>query len=109
MKTAEVFYNKVLAGLLRENNDRTYSFIYEPNYLVDSSFPSISLTLPKPKVEFHSHHLFPFFFNLIAEGANLSLQSRYLKMDKRDYFSILCATACFDAIGPVTVKLVKSK
>jgi serine/threonine-protein kinase HipA len=109
MKTAEVFYNNKKAGVLIENDDRTYSFRYASDYLMDPHNPAISLTLPKQKEEFNSPYLFPFFFNLIAEGANLSLQSRYLKVDKRDSFSILCATACFDAIGPVTVKLIEPK
>lgn len=109
MKAAEVFYNNIKAGILIENDDRTYSFTYDSDYLIDPHNPEISLTLPKKKKEFNSPHLFPFFFNLIAEGANLSLQSRYLKVDKRDSFSILCATACFDAIGPVTVKLIEPK
>ena len=107
MRVAKVFYNSEEAGTLTEQNDRTFVFAYTDAYYHNADKPLISLTLPKSKQEFHSPHLFPFFFNLIAEGENLSLQSRYLKIDKRDYFGVLCATACYDPIGPVSVHLVE--
>jgi len=102
-----VLYNDEEAGTLTEQDDRTFLFVYTDTYYVNADRPMISLTLPKNRQLFHSQYLFPFFFNLIAEGANLSLQSRYLKIDKRDYFGILCATACYDPIGPVSVHLVE--
>ena len=107
MRKALVYYNNEEAGTLIENDDRTFVFSYTDIYFSNVNKPMISLTLPKTKQEYYSSQLFPFFFNLIAEGANLSLQSRYLKMDKRDYFGILCATACYDTIGAVTVKMVE--
>jgi len=106
MRSAEVFYNKVKAGMLTEHTNRSFTFRYNDAYFLDPVQPMISLTLPKSKQEYQSPHLFPFFFNLVAEGANLSLQSRYLKVDTQDYFSILCATAHTDTIGAVTVKLI---
>ncbi len=109
MREATVFYNNEAAGKLTEKDDRTFVFSYVQNYFENPEKPMISLTLPKNKKEFHSKYLFPFFFNLIAEGANLSLQSKYLKIDERDYFGLLCATACHDAIGPVSVKLNERK
>ena len=107
MRKAIVYYNKEAAGTLTEHNDRTFEFSYKEVYFTNTNKPMISLTLPKSKQNYKAEYLFPFFFNLIAEGANLSLQSRYLKIDKRDYFSVLCATACHDAIGAVTVKLIE--
>jgi serine/threonine-protein kinase HipA len=106
MRAAEVFYNKVKAGMLTAHSNRSFTFRYNDEYYLDPVQPMISLTLPKSKQEYQSPHLFPFFFNLIAEGANLSLQSRYLKIDTHDYFGILCATAHTDSIGAVTVKLI---
>ena len=41
---------------------------------------------------------------MIAEGANLAIQSRYLKIDERDILSLLEATAYSDSIGAITVK-----
>ena len=103
MRKAIVYYNKEEAGLLTELDDGSYVFRYHDAYFANPHKPMISLTLPKSRQEYHSAHLFPFFVNLLAEGANLSLQSKNFKLDKRDFFGLLCATARYDAIGPVTV------
>jgi serine/threonine-protein kinase HipA len=106
MRKAFVFHNKEKSGELIENDDRTFLFKYDETYFVDPHKKAISLTLPKTQREYYAPVLFPFFFNLIAEGANLSLQGHYLKIDKQDYFGILCATSQFDTIGSITVKLI---
>jgi serine/threonine-protein kinase HipA len=49
--------------------------------------------------------MFPFFSNLIAEGANLAIQTRYLNIDEKDILSLLEATAAFDTVGAVTIKM----
>lgn len=108
MRQAEVFYNGEKAGLLSETQDKNFLFQYSDQYFMNLKKPAISLTFPKNQQEFKSDTLFPFFYNLIAEGANLSLQSRYLKIDKQDFFGILCATTQYDAIGPVTLKALTS-
>ena len=105
MRQADVFYNEEKAGVLSESPDKKYRFRYSDSYFTNPEKPAISLTLPKNQQEYNSDTLFPFFYNLIAEGANLSLQSRYLKIDKQDFFGILCATTEYDAIGPVTLKV----
>ena len=104
MRQAEVFYNGEKAGMLSETSDKKFCFRYADQYFVSPEKTAISLTLPKIQQEYNSDTLFPFFYNLIAEGANLSLQSKYLKIDKQDFFGILCATTQYDAIGPVTLK-----
>lgn len=104
MRQAEVFYNGEKAGMLSETSDKKFCFSYTDQYFANPEKPAISLTLPKIQQEYNSDTLFPFFYNLIAEGANLSLQSKYLKIDKQDFFGILCATTQYDAIGPVTLK-----
>jgi serine/threonine-protein kinase HipA len=53
--------------------------------------------------------MFPFFSNMLAEGANLAIQGRYLKIDERDILSLLGATAGNDTIGAVTIKLTAKK
>ena len=67
----------------------------------------ISLTFPKSQKEYSSPVLFPFFFNMLSEGANRQLQSRLLKIDENDYFGLLAATAETDTIGAVTLKPVR--
>ena len=109
MRTAEVYNNGILAGVLIEKEPNHYVFRYEDVYFGDIGKPAISLTLPKSKQEYHSEFMFPFFSNMVAEGANFEIQSRYLKIDERDVLSLLGATAQYDTIGAITVKLIDKK
>ncbi len=68
--------------------------------------PGISLTLPKKQLEYTSEHLFPFFFNMLSEGTNREVQSKQLKIDEKDFFGLLLATARYDTIGAITVKQI---
>jgi HipA-like protein len=107
MRKAEVYRNGILAGILTEESRNSYSFRYDNAYFIDSNKYAISLTLPKSQQEYRSEYVFPFFSNMIAEGANLAIQSRYLKIDERDVLSLLAATASMDTIGAVTVRLIE--
>lgn len=109
MRKAEVFCNGILAGVLTEENRKSFVFCYDDAYFSDKSRQAISLTLPKTQQEYRSEFLFPFFSNMIAEGANLAIQSRYLKIDEKDILSLLGATANTDSIGAITVKLIAQK
>ena len=109
MRKAEVFNNGILAGVLIEEDSNRYAFRYDAAYLADPDKPAISLTLPKSRQEYHSRFMFPFFSNMVAEGTNLAIQGRYLKIDERDILSLLGATACNDTIGAVTIKLIAKK
>jgi HipA-like protein len=104
MRTAEVYRNDDLAGHLTEENRNSYIFRYDDTYFNDTTKPSISLTLPKTVCEHHSNHLFACFFNMLSEGANKLLQCRRLKIDEKDSFGLLLATAGSDTIGALTVK-----
>ncbi len=108
MRVAEVFKNGIFAGKLIENEQLNFVFQYDKLYLQDPHKSAISITLPKSKIEFESEKLFPFFSNMLAEGTNLGIQSRYLKIDENDKFSLLCATAHSDSIGAVTLKLLEN-
>jgi HipA-like protein len=104
MRKANVYYNKQLAGLLTEENRNSYSFRYAEDYYQNTTLPPISLTLPKIKQEYRATHLFPFFYNMLAEGVNKQLQSRQFRIDEEDAFGLLLATAGNDTIGAITVK-----
>ena len=108
MRSAKVYRNKELVGELSRLNDGSYKFRYNDTYFFNEANPSISLTLPKTQQEYTSSYLFPFFFNMLSEGVNRKLQSRQLKIDENDYFSLLCATASVDTIGPVHI-IIKEK
>lgn len=104
MRVAEVFTNGVLAGTLSETDDSKYIFKYDDAYLLDSRNRAISLSLPKRKEAFIADELFPFFYNMLSEGANKALQCMTLKIDENDAFGLLLATADNDTIGAITVK-----
>ena len=106
MRQVKIYCKGVLAGTLTEENRRSYIFRYEDNYFRDGDTTAISLTLPKTKQEHRSEVIFPFFSNMIAEGVNLEIQSRYLKIDEQDVISLLLATGSADTIGAITVKSI---
>jgi serine/threonine-protein kinase HipA len=107
MRSGQVFYKNELAGILSQLDNGSFIFRYEERWLNDSSKPSISLTLPKIKMEFQSSTLFPFFFNLIPEGVNKRLICSKKRIDFDDYFGILLEVAGGDTIG--AVKIIKMK
>jgi HipA-like protein len=107
MRTAQVFYNRIPAGILTEEGRYDYRFVYDDAYFNNAGLPAISLTFPKSQKEFRAGYLFPFFYNMLAEGVNRALQSRQLRIDEDDFFGFLLATAGYDTIGAITVKPVE--
>jgi serine/threonine-protein kinase HipA len=105
MRKGNVLYKNELAGELIQFDDGSFIFRYDQLWLNDGSKPSISLTLPKTKMEFQSSTLFPFFFNLIPEGVNKRLICSNKRIDFDDYFGILLEVAGGDTIG--AVKIIK--
>ncbi|MBM3417874.1 MAG: phosphatidylinositol kinase [Bacteroidetes bacterium] len=103
MRSGQVFYKNELAGTLTQLDNGSFLFQYDQQWLNDSSKPSISLTMPKNKLEFQSSTLFPFFFNLIPEGVNKQLICRKKRIDRDDYFGLLLEVAGGDTIGAVKV------
>ena len=61
--------------------------------------------MPKNRQEYENDCLFPFFFNMLSEGFNRKLQSKLLKIDEKDSFGLLMATARYDTIGAITLNL----
>lgn len=104
MRQAEILANKKVAGLLTESDDGQYVFKYDEAYLINPALPAISLAFPKRSEEYVSNELFPFFFNMLSEGANKAAQCGTLKIDEDDAFGLLLATARHDTIGAITVK-----
>lgn len=105
MRQANVYYRDTLAGVLRQDAEG-YVFEYLPAYLENSALPAISLTLPKRREAFRSGILFPFFFGLLAEGENKTLQCRLLRIDENDHFTRLLRTCVADTIGGIMVREV---
>ena len=105
MRQCEVYLHGIKAGMLTEEDNGEYTFIYDSSYLEKGDCPSVSLTLPLREEPYRSTVLFPFFFNMLSEGENRKLQSRLLHVDAEDDFGILLATARYDTIGAVTLNL----
>lgn len=104
MQRAKVYRNNIFAGFLTKYSDSEYSFIYDREYLKMPNIKPISLTLPLEENEFKSNHLFPFFYNLLAEGKLKDIQCRELRIDKSDDFSRLILTTKENTIGSITIE-----
>lgn len=106
MRKVEVFRNGELVGSLTEENQGLFIFEYDDDWYKDNSKPAVSLTLPKSQKRYQSNYLFPFFFNMLSEGANKKLQCTQLKIDENDSFGLLMVTTQYDTIGAITIKPV---
>ena len=104
MRTLHVYWNKIPAGTLTEENRNSYVFRYHDSYLLNAQLPAISVTMPKQQQVYRSDTMFPVFFNMLSEGVNRKLQGRLLHIDEQDFFGLLAATAQTDTIGAITVK-----
>ena len=104
MRQALVLANKVVAGTLTETDNMRYVFKYDDAYLINPQLRAISLAFPKRKEEYVSDELFPFFYNMLSEGANKVTQCMSLRIDPKDSFGLLLATAKHDTIGAITIE-----
>ena len=100
MRQCKVFVKDREAGILQETDAREYVFTYDKDYQGEP----VCLAMPLREDAYRSDHLFPFFFNMLSEGANRQVQSMLHHIDEKDDFGILLATAQYDTIGAVTVK-----
>lgn len=100
MRECKVYIQDTEAGILQETDEKTYVFKYNDNYHGEP----VCLAMPVRKDAYHSSHLFPYFFNMLSEGANRQVQSTLLHIDEKDDFGIMLATAQYDTIGAVTIK-----
>ena len=109
MRQGRVYYNEIIAGTISEEKGGTYIFKYEASYFANSSLPSISVTLSKAKQIHQSQGLFPFFYNMLSEGANKKTQCRILKIDEADDFGLLLKTGAHETVGAITVEEINEK
>ncbi|WP_276977290.1 HipA N-terminal domain-containing protein [Flavobacterium filum] len=105
MRKAKVVFKNEEAGILTQYDDGSFSFRYHDAWIESNNKQSISLTLPKTEKEFHSKHLFSFFYNMLPEGSNKQVVCNLNKIDKEDYFGLLMNAAKHDSIG--AVKIIK--
>jgi len=106
MQQGRVLRNKVPIGTISKNNGE-YTFTYSQEYLNAEDARAISISLPLDEVH-TSKVLFPFFFNMLAEGSAKRMQCRSLKIDEIDHFTRLLKTTSGDTIGSITVQEIIS-
>ena len=108
MRELAVYYNDIEAGILTEKHPGAgYTFQYKEEYL-NSTMPPISISLPKQSSTYNSDHLFPFFSNMLPEGANRRVICRSLRIDENDFFGLLEAMADKDFIGAVNIRRINN-
>ena len=104
MRQLGVFNNDVLAGVLTEQSPgRGYVFAYDPAFLASGGAP-VSVTLPLQSAPYKSESLFPFFVNLLPEGANKTVICRRFRIDEEDLFGLLAVMSGRDFIGAINVR-----
>ncbi|MEA3445386.1 MAG: HipA N-terminal domain-containing protein [Bacteroidota bacterium] len=103
MREARILFKEEEAGILIQENDGTFTFRYKDNWMADSEKQGICLTLPKTQQEYYSKYLFPFFYNMLPEGANKQVVCKHLRIEPDDYFGLLLTIAKTDTIGAVRV------
>jgi len=102
MKSLDVYYKDTLAGHLIREEDGTFHFQYEVDYLA-SDHPGISISLPKRTNAFVSNRLFAFFDGIIPEGWLLKIATDKLRLNPLlDRFELL-ESLCHDTIGAVSI------
>lgn len=101
MRTALTKIHNIEAGLLIEEDNNTYTFVYKDDY----SGEPVSLTMPISQKKYIFNNFPPFFEGLLPEGIMLEGLLKINKLDKNDYFSQLISVG-EDVIGAVTLKLV---
>ena len=103
MRKAAILYKNEEVGILTQHDNGSFSFKYVNSWITDDKKPAISLTFPKSQQEYHSEHLFPFFYHMLPEGSNKQIVCKLNRLDSNDYFGLLLTTAKNDTIGAVRV------
>ena len=102
MRTAEIFYHEILAGILTETDEGRFIFQYDEKYVLKHPHQFLTFTMPVIKYPYHDKHLFSFFEGLIPEGWLLDVAKTHYKINPNDRMGLLLA-CCQNCIGAVSV------
>ena len=108
MRSAEIYYKDVLAGILTETNEGQYTFQYEKKYVVKYPNQLITFSMPISEKKYVDNRLFPFFEGLIPEGWLLDIASKNWGINSNDRMGLLMA-CCRNCIGAVSVKPIQEE
>jgi len=102
MRTADIYYDETLAGILTETDEGEYIFRYQESYVQDHPDQFLTFTLPVRTEPYVSQLLFAFFEGLIPEGWLLNIATKNWKLNPNDRMGLLLA-CCRNCIGAVSV------
>lgn len=102
MRQGIVKYNNVQAGLLTEEDNGGYLFVYDEQYAQTYPDQFVTFQMPVSARPYRSKRLFPFFDGLIPEGWLLNIAVETWKINRNDRMGLLLA-CCQNAIGAVSV------
>lgn len=100
MRQALVYFHSRLAGRLVEDDERRFTFAYDPRYLIDGE--PIAFSLPLSADSYRWDELPPFFSGLVSEGWLRRVQAQHQHVDEQDSFGLLLANGR-DLVGAVSV------
>jgi len=108
MRQGIVKYDNELAGVLTEEDNGEFIFVYDEKYIQTHPDQFITFRMPVTPRPYRSKRLFPFFDGLIPEGWLLNIAAESWKINKNDRMGLLLA-CCKNAIGAVSVHPVTPK
>ena len=107
MRTAKIYYNDILAGILQETNEGEFIFTYDKQYVINYPKQFITFSMPVREEAYIENRLFPFFEGLIPEGWLLDIASKNWKINLNDRMGLLLA-CCNNCIGAVSVEPINN-
>jgi serine/threonine-protein kinase HipA len=102
VKSARIFQQDKLAGILEARDDGSYRFTYELGYRGEP----VSLTMPTSQSVWEFPNFPAPFEGLLPEGVLLDALLRIRKLDKQDLFGQLLAVG-HDVVGSLRIEAVK--
>ena len=102
MRSANIYYNDTLAGVLTETTDGEYVFQYNKEYVKNHPDQFLTFTMPVRQSPYKENRLFSFFEGLIPEGWLLNIAAKNWKINPNDRMGLLLA-CCQNCIGAVSV------
>lgn len=102
MRQGIVKYNNIKAGIITEDDNGEYHFVYDKQYITKYPNQFITFNMPVTSTPYTSKILFPFFDGLIPEGWLLNIAAESWKINKNDRMGLLLA-CCKNAIGAVSI------
>jgi serine/threonine-protein kinase HipA len=102
MRQGIVKYNNIKAGLLTEEDNGEYLFVYDEIYVQSYQNQFITFQMPVSATPYRNKRLFPFFDGLIPEGWLLNIAAESWRINKNDRMGLLLA-CCKNAVGAVSV------